>query len=289
VTDGVFGHGVSRFDDDIGGLPEGTSRGQSSRLPSGCSSRAGEAVNLQVPLESTIDRVRLWLGERGSRLPWRARWTFVGLPPRCFFCEAEGDLGFIDLCADCLTTLPWAADADAHASTLSVLAYRDPIDDALKALKDRGDRRAARRSGGRLAAAARDLAAPDILVPVPLHPDRVCSRGFNQSLLIATHTGHWLQRPVRPNWISRLRATPSQTGLHAAERRLNVEGAFVVSADAQEEIESSGVRRVALIDDVITTGATLDAARHALLEAGVADVQRWAVARAMLAKSTIPT
>ena len=62
-----------------------------------------------------------------------------------------------------------------------------------------------------------------------------------------------------------------------------------MSPNIQKEIESLGVRRVALIDDVVTTGATLDAARHALLEAGVADVQRWAVARAMLTKSTIPT
>lgn len=244
---------------------------------------------MQAPLESTMHNVRLWLDEGGPRLPWRARWTFFGLPPRCYFCEAEGDLGLIDLCANCLTALPWTAEPDTRASTLSVMAYRDPIDDALKALKYRGDRRAARLFGGLLAAAARNLPTPDILIPVPLHPDRVCSRGFNQSSLIAKHAGDWLRRPVRPNWISRLRATPSQTGLHAAERRRNVEGAFVMSSDAHEEIESLGVRRVALIDDVVTTGATLDAARNALLEAGVAEVQRWAVARAMLAKSTIPT
>ena len=244
---------------------------------------------MQASLKSTIHSVRLWLGESRSRLPWRARWTFVGLPPRCYFCDAEGDLGLIDLCAECFTALPWTAEPDPYASTFSALAFRDPIDDALKALKYRGDRRAARLFGGLLAAAARNLATPDALIPMPLHPDRVCSRGFNQSLLIAKHTGDWLRRPVRSNWITRLRATPSQTGLHAAERRRNVEGAFVVSPNIQKEIESLGVRRVALIDDVVTTGATLDAARHALLEAGVADVQRWAVARAMLAKSTIPT
>jgi len=244
---------------------------------------------LQEPIESTIDTLRLWLGEYGSRLPWRARWTFMGLPPRCYFCQAEGDLGPIDLCAKCCSELPWSSETEIGVSSLAALAYRDPVDRALKALKYRGDRCAARLFGGLLAVAAREAPRPDVLIPVPLHPERICSRGFNQSSLIATYVGDWLHRPVRLDGVLRNRATPSQTGLHAAERRRNVEGAFIVAPDLVHELEASGVRRVALVDDVVTTGATLDAARNALLEAGVIDVQRWAVARAIPAKSTMPT
>lgn len=244
---------------------------------------------MQTPIGSTIHTLSHWLSDRGPRLPWRARWTFIGLPPRCFFCDDEGDLGPIDLCLSCLEGLPWDTEFDLKSSTYAALTFRDPIDAALKELKYRGDRRVARLLGGLLAAAAHHWEMPDVLIPVPLHAERVCSRGFNQSWLLAKHAGDWLDRPVRRNWVSRTRATPSQTGLHAAERRRNVEGAFVVSPYAHEEIESLGVRRVALVDDVVTTGATLNAVRDALLEAGVSSVQRWAVARAMPKNSTIPT
>jgi ComF family protein len=244
---------------------------------------------LKEPIGSTINTLQHWLGEHGARLPWRARWTFMGLPPRCYFCQAEGDLGPIDLCSKCCSELPWCSENEIGASSLSALDYRDPVDQALKALKYGGDRCAARLFGGLLAAAAREAERPDVLIPVPLHPERVCSRGFNQSSLIATCVGEWLHRPVHLDGVLRTRATPSQTGLHAAERRRNVEDAFIVAPGLQQELEASGVRRVALIDDVVTTGATLDAARNALLETGVTDVQRWAVARAIPAKSTMPT
>jgi len=244
---------------------------------------------LQVPNESTINALGLWLVEQGRRLPWRARWSFFGLPPRCFFCHDPANLGSVDVCSECLSILPWRVEPDRLASTLSAFAYRDPVDEALKALKYRGDRCAARLFGALLAAAARDRPRPDVLIPVPLHPDRVCSRGFNQSSLIAKHVGAWLCCPVSSYGMSRIRATPSQTTLHAAERRHNVEGAFVVCSEFRTHIESLGLRRVALIDDVVTTGATLNAAREALLEVGVVDVQRWAVAKAMPTKSTMPT
>lgn len=89
--------------------------------------------------------------------------------------------------------------------------------------------------------------------------------------------------------MSGTRATPSQTTLYAAERRHNVEGAFIVCSEFRTQIESLRLRRVALNDDVFTTDASLDAAREALLEVGVVDVQRWAVAKAMPTKSTMPT
>lgn len=244
---------------------------------------------MNIIARSTIHPVARWLHHYGAALPWRARWSFSCLPPRCYFCEREGDLGPIDLCTACLAGLPWSPCADPERLPFAAFTYRDPIAESLKTLKYRGDRRAARLFGGMLAGALFGYEPPDALIPVPLHPERVCRRGFNQSALIATHVGYWLDRPVHPDWLSRIRATPSQTGLHAAERRLNVEGAFVVSPCGLASIASMGLRRVALIDDVLTTGATLDAARDALLAAGLVEVQRWAVARAMPTNSAMPT
>jgi len=244
---------------------------------------------LQVPNESTINARGLWLLEQDGRSPWRARWSFLGLPPRYLFCHDPANLGSVDVCSECLSILPWMVEPDRLASTLSAFAYRDPIDETLKALNYRGDRYAVRLFGAPQAAAARDRPRPDVLIPVPLRPGRVCSRGFNQPPLIAKHVGAKLCCPESSREISRTRATPSQTTLHAAERRHNVEGAFIVCAEFRTHIESLGLRRVALIDDIFTTDASLDAAREALLEVSVVDVQRWAVAKAMPTKSTMPT
>lgn len=244
---------------------------------------------MQSETKSTIAPLPAFFAEFGARLPWPARWSFLCLPARCYFCDSEGDLGPVDLCAACLATLPWVAAARSDEPTLCALVYREPIDEALKALKYQSDRRAARLFGALLAAAAQQREIPDVLIPVPLHDERVRTRGYNQSWLIAQHVGYWLQRRVQPHWITRVRDTPSQTGLHAAERRLNVAGAFVARPDLHGEADGFRHRRVAVVDDVTTTGATFEAVTEALRAAGVVDVQRWAVAKAMPTNSTSPT
>jgi ComF family protein len=115
----------------------------------------------------------------------------------------------------------------------------------------------------------------DFLLPVPLHPARERRRGYNQAEVLALALGRGLGLPVARRGLRRVRNTPSQTRLDRAERRANVSGAF-----ALDEGLSVADRRVALIDDVATTGATLDACAVVLLEAGAAQVSAFTLARA---------
>jgi ComF family protein len=112
------------------------------------------------------------------------------------------------------------------------------------------------------------------LVPVPLHRSRLAERGFNQSLELARVIARRLGIDCAASALARSRATPSQTGLDARARHRNVRGAFV--ADARY----LAGKRIALIDDVITTGATVRECARVLRGAGAARVEVWAVARA---------
>jgi ComF family protein len=243
-----------------------------------------------------------WLRERSGALSWRTRIGYALLPPRCVLCGGEGDLGAVDLCGCCLATLPFADPAAGRSApvpraTFAPFIYRDPVGSGLRALKFHGDLRPARVFGALLAASvgiaagsaghgpsARILA----LVPVPLHRGRHAERGFNQAEAIARQAGRWLGLPVRTRWLQRARATRPQTALRGAERRRNLVDAFHATPAlravmaAQRSDASAGLRsagRVALIDDVLTTGATVAAARAALVEAGVPAVEVWTVAR----------
>jgi ComF family protein len=111
------------------------------------------------------------------------------------------------------------------------------------------------------------------VLPVPLHPARHGSRGFNQSAEIGRWVARRLGRPLDPRLAVRRRDTRPQVGLAVEERRSNLAGAFAASP---------GVRglRVALVDDVTTTGRTLQALAEALLEAGAGSVDGWCVAHA---------
>lgn len=250
-----------------------------------------------------------WLRARSPSLPWWTRAGHVLLPPRCVLCGGEGDLGAVDLCGFCLAGLPFA-DAATHGAapvgraTFAPFLYEDPVGSGLRALKFRGDLRPARVFGALLAAsvgivagdAADGMAATRVLalVPVPLHRRRHAERGFNQAEAIARHAGRWLALPVRTDWLQRARATLPQTALRGAERRRNLVDAFRATPalraalSAQRAGASAGAsagprspERVVLIDDVLTTGATVAAARAALIEAGVPTVQVWTVARAL--------
>ncbi|MCC5862411.1 MAG: ComF family protein [Gammaproteobacteria bacterium] len=130
------------------------------------------------------------------------------------------------------------------------------------------------RALGELLAGELPAAEIDIVVPVPLHPTRLAVRGFNQAQEIAVPVAHRLARPLRPEAVRRCRATRPQSTLSAADRQSNMAGAFRVHRGAVEG------RRVLLVDDVVTTGATATALALAVAAAGATEVTLAAVARA---------
>jgi ComF family protein len=203
------------------------------------------------------------------------------LPPRCVLCGDRGQPPCLDLCRACEAGLPGTLRplGDGPAPLRRCHApfdYAHPLDHLVHALKYRGQLAVGRVLGtlqGERVSALGLQADVDVLLPVPLHPLRHGGRGFNQSAEI----GHWvarrLGRPLAPRLALRRRDTRPQVGLAGEQRRTNLEGAFVASSTVR------GLR-IALVDDVTTTGRTLQELAAALLEAGAESVEGWCVARA---------
>lgn len=150
-------------------------------------------------------------------------------------------------------------------------AYDGALRAIIHALKYEGRRSLARQLAGRMRIqGAEVLSGARYLVPVPLHPSRRRTRGFNQAADLARHIGVPVLMALR-----RTRATPTQTGLAAARRNRNVRGAFRLTRAGRFAVGTT----VVLIDDVSTTGATLDACGRVLKEAGVREVRALTAAR----------
>jgi len=196
-----------------------------------------------------------------------------------FCCVCAGDLLRIPgPCAGCglarpvarcpRRAAPWPVDA-----VVAPLAYAPPLDHHIQQLKYAGARSLGRAFGLLLAPVVRDACRDvDALVPVPLHPTRLRERGYNQAIEIARPLSRWLDIPVLLCGIERRNASPSQTGGTAAQRRAGVAAAFHVT-------RSFAGLRVAIVDDVITTGATVNALAAQLLAAGAARCIAVAAAR----------
>lgn len=116
---------------------------------------------------------------------------------------------------------------------------------------------------------------PELILPVPLHWTRWLWRGYNQSQLLAQQVSQSLGIPVNNRMLKRIRRTPSQQGLSRAARLKNLQHAFLL----QEPLE---VKRVALLDDVVTTGATTIEIARLLKQHGAAEVHLWALARTLM-------
>ena len=108
---------------------------------------------------------------------------------------------------------------------------------------------------------------PDVVVPIPLHKSRFLERGYNQSVMLAQGIAQAVNSPLHQTMLSRVLATQSQTGLNKQERQKNVQSAF--SVKTPHRLNNT---HVLLVDDVLTTGATLYAAAQTLLEAGVSTI-----------------
>jgi ComF family protein len=155
------------------------------------------------------------------------------------------------------------------------MVYAPPADFLIKSLKFH-DRPACARLMGEIIALSlqsRDIATlPECLLPVPLHPARLRERGFNQAIAIARPLARRLGLPLDPHSLRRVRHTAAQSTLPADRRRANVRGAFEVVADLPW-------RHVAIVDDVVTTGHTVDELARTLRRAGVERVEVWAWAK----------
>lgn len=170
-------------------------------------------------------------------------------------------------CAPCTDRQP------AFAGTVAAGAYRGVAKSAIQALKFKGRRRLAPLLAARLAEAPGFPSGDWLLVPVPLHPERRRKRGFNQAALIAREVARARQLPWREA-IERTLATDPQHVLDRRSRLANLDAAFRCR-------ESLAGRRVLLVDDVMTTGATAQAAALALLAAGAEEVRVLVVARTL--------
>ncbi len=222
-------------------------------------------------------------------------WLWVGLdflfPPRCVSCgrwghrlcpECRARIAWLGppLCARCgspLGTLRAASHTCVHEPGLkavrSAALFDGPMRDALHALKYRRDLGLAEVLAGFLLHVWQPLGwRVEVIVPIPLGAQRARERGYNQAALIADAFGERIAVPVCEKWLMRSRETASQVGLSLVERHSNVAGAF-----SAQEVNR---RRILLLDDVCTTGATLEAGAHALREAGAQAVFALTVARA---------
>jgi ComF family protein len=193
--------------------------------------------------------------------------------PLCARCGApfEHDMGPAAECAECLASPP------RYDSARAALAYGGPARDVILGLKH-GDRqhlaRLMARAMARAAGPLLDPAARPLLVPVPLHWTRLWQRGANQAALVAGALHRQTGAELALLALTRARATPVSRGLGRAARAKNVRGVFRVT-----DRERVARRRILLIDDVLTTGATAEACARVLRRAGAAEVHVLTFAR----------
>ncbi len=240
------------------------------------------------------------LGKAFAGLPRRA--ADLILPPACPACRAASGSG-PGLCAGCWASVrflapplcpvlgtPFAhdmgpgivsaavlADPPPFARARSAVVYEDAARRLVHALKYRDRHEVAGFMARAMIRAGRELLADcEAIVPVPLHPRRLWLRRYNQAVLLVDRIGRESGIAVEPMVLKRIRRTRQQVGLSSREREANVRGAFRVSAHEKPVIAG---RRVLLVDDVYTSGATVRAASRALMRGGAAAVDVLTFAR----------
>lgn len=227
-----------------------------------------------------------------------AHWALGGSCLLCRGAAKEGllcapcgaDLPRLDgaLCPRCALPSPAGAPCGrclAHPphfdATVAALWYRFPADVLVHAFKFRGELALA----GFLARLLAERIGPGgrmfFVVPVPISAERLRERGYNQALEIARHVARATGARLAPGLCERVRNTPAQTDLPWAERARNVRGAF----RATQALEGAAI---AVLDDVMTTGATLDEIAATLKRAGAAHVANWVVARTLPPAESAP-
>lgn len=218
-------------------------------------------------------------------------------PVTCYLCLDPGQRPALDLCAACEADFPRNSPAcltcaapmsgtdaicrhcrrrgRAFDMAWAPYRYEFPLPELIHRMKYRGQLPITRILGCLLGrrVAERGHLAVDAIVPVPLHAARERERGYNQAREIAHFAAREIGLPVQDRLARRIRETAEQTALSGGARRRNLRGAFMAEA-------GDVPARVAIVDDVLTTGATVESLALALRRAGCRRIEVWAVARA---------
>jgi ComF family protein len=173
-----------------------------------------------------------------------------------------------EVCGGCLRHSP------AFDHTEAVYRYGHPLDCLVHALKYRGELAVAGYLAETLAGRLLGRAAVDLVIPMPLHPNRLRQRGFNQAVEIARNVAKRLDIEFAPDLVRRVRDSVPQAGQPLKARIRNMRGAFECGAGI-------GGQRVALLDDVMTSGASLNELAKTVKKAGASAVSAWVAARTL--------
>ena len=184
----------------------------------------------------------------------------------CIVCALP--LATAGVCGTCLTNPP------AFDRSIAAASYAFPIDALLHSLKYEAKLALAPVLADLLTPQIRAADFPDFILAMPLHPAKLRERGFNQALEIARRVSKTTGVALLPAAGRRIKDTRSQTGLPWKEREKNIRGAFTCEADLSS-------RRIAIVDDVMTTGATLNELAKVLRKGGARSVSAWVVARTL--------
>lgn len=201
---------------------------------------------------------------------------FVGSPhfvrPGCLLCDEAGEVpGLCDTCHALLGPAPSGLRPAGDLAIVAAFAYRFPLDHLVHRFKFSADFAAGRWLADALSDVARSCPTPDVLVPAPSSARRLRERGFDPALLLARRVSAQLGIPVDAHALRKTRHTVPQTSLSREARSRNLSGAFACGTSLRGQ-------SVAVVDDVVTTGATQRAIAACLLDAGAREVVAWVVA-----------
>jgi ComF family protein len=173
-----------------------------------------------------------------------------------------------EVCGHCLSQPP------LFTRTTAVFGYAFPLDKLIQGMKYGEQLALARAFAKKLVQRIEKSNLPDYVIAMPLHPAKLRERGFNQSLLIAATVARELNLKLLPDTCQRVRDTPPQSALPWKERKKNVRNAFHCDRDLTG-------KRIVLVDDVLTTGASMNALAEAVSKKGAIEISAWVVARTL--------
>ncbi|MAP94170.1 MAG: amidophosphoribosyltransferase [Ponticaulis sp.] len=255
--------------------------------------RSGLSAKLPLPDRERLRQIFGWLAPGQSLISGQALWgnarftvdEFLQLQhltaPYCDQCalpfDRLEDAG--QICAAC------AAEHPGWSKARSAFVYDDTTSQMVLGLKRSGKRAGLRVLGRYMTDAAREiLDTADVLIPVPVHYRRLAVRGFNQAGWLAEAISDQTGIPVHHQLLARVKATPSQGHLTSRQRRKNVAGAFRLTEKGRNKLTA---RRLVLVDDVYTTGATLNACARALHKAKPANLDVVTLARVVAPRNPL--